>query len=1580
MKKLLLIICAIIISTVNLSAQEYTIYYENFDANNGGWTSSTAGGRNGSWVYDTTNTLISEGGYWRINAFNNYGANYLTYLTNPSAISTVGFNNVTFYLDIRYDSSNDPANDGAQIQYTLDPTGTVGWTRLGNYNSTGSTFWYTNVDVDGIANAEHGWTGKNSENSTSNSKFVEASLPDSVLDNQPSLRFRVVFGSTASTHDVGVAIDNIIIKGDYILSPSDPTYGPGNVNTNLKLWLKSDSGTSTSTDNTALTTWSDQAFDNDAEAYNTASPIYKNNPSDNMNFNPVIDFQRSSSDVMKGKGGFWTHDYWVVVQTNNTFDKTTTNTQVPISGKVNTRGFSVDGTGLGFGRISSRFNSDNLVSHMIGSYNNAGTTPGSDSYGRSYAPSAINSLGTDVMILNVKSNTSVSPNISEIYYNGKRVDNHAGTTGTTGTGTDLLHTEFDNSRFVLGAGQFSINGHALSSFLDGQLSEVISYSNAINSTDQQKVQSYLAIKYGVTLKQSGSSLEAFDNQNDVDYVDSSGNVIWDTSANSGFNYDVAGIGRDDNSELNQKQSSSSNDATDGTGLIEGIVTMGLTDIYDTNSDNISSNPTTLNDREFLVWGDNNASLDAAPFTIAVDMSDGISGLSTPVSFIGMQRTWKVVETGGDIPSVKVSIPQNAVRNISPPGSYLMFISDTSIFDPTADYRVMTEDGFGNLEAEYDFDGEKYVTFGYAPQVEVERSVYFDGTDDYIDVGNFKELNSSEFTVSAWIKRSPGSGNKTIFSKRDATYTQGYDAKITWGGNFEMSWINGTKQTITGTTYIPENEWHHVSLIFDNGTANLYIDGVLDQTASLSSPVSTSESFIIAGAGKTSTTDLFIGNIDEVRVWDVALTIDQLRYIMNQEIEENATFVDGMELPTSLSKNEVATIPWSDLAGYYPMSIYTYTNTNDHSDNDNQGALRNLDTVDFQTAPLPYESDASSNWDLSSTWLNGSVNKIPGSTSIVDANTSVDWNIVKINHNITVDNYSTVPATNNLNRTLLGLIIDSNELTVGATPYNSFVGFGLTVSHYLELNGSIDLEGESQLIQTDRSVLVVGASGSLEKDQQGTADFYTYNYWSSPVGDVYTTSNNATNETRYTIPDVVMDGTTATSPVAINFLTSGYDGTNTNPIGIADYWIWKFADQLDDDYSAWQHVRSTGTMYAGEGYTMKGPGTGPITSDQNYVFNGKPNNGDVTLSISANNDYLVGNPYASAIDAHEFITDNPDTNGTLYFWEHWGGNSHALSQYRGGYAQYNYSGGTPNAYLATLDPDVDNSLPATPSKLPGRYIPVSQGFFVYSPGGGTINFKNDQRVFETEGANSTFIRASSESSENIGSYNEDGRMKFRIGFDSFNGIHRQLLLTIDSNATPDVDWGYDGKLNEEQMDDMFWMIEGGKYVIQGSNEALPETIVPLGIHVRDDGLNSITIDHLENVPDEMDIYVHDNVLNVYHDLRQSDYEVDLTAGDYLNRFAITFENSGALSIDDNVLNNAFEVFYNNDSESIVLRNPSLMEIDSIELFNILGQSIYYTNEIDKQNYTEIKVSSLITGAYIINIDSQNGKISKKVLVE
>ncbi len=521
-----------------------------------------------------------------------------------------------------------------------------------------------------------------------------------------------------------------------------------------------------------------------------------------------------------------------------------------------------------------------------------------------------------------------------------------------------------------------------------------------------------------------------------------------------------------------------------------------------------------------------------------------------------------------------------------------------------------------------------------------------------------------------------------------------------------------------------------------------------------------------------------------------------------------------------------------------------------------------------------------------------------------------------------------------------------------------------VTDNLKLDGKIVLAGESQLLQDLGSTLDPTSSGSLEIDQQGTADKYTYNYWSSPVGP----TNNSTNNNPYKLPDIFKN---------IGFLTSGYDGT-ASPLRIADYWIWKFSNKASDDFSQWQHVRSTGSLLVGEGFTMKGPGTGSVQNQQNYVIEGKPNNGDINLKVSADNIYLIGNPYPSSIDADQFILDNEailggtgSTTGTLYFWQHWSGGSHILKEYQGGYATYTLAGGIPGPFLGIA--------PTGFLKTPGRYIPVAQGFFVRAATTGTIKFNNGQRVYQKEdGINSEFIK--SLNTKTTSTKVIDSRTKLRLGLNSVNQIHRELLVTVDTNATSGYDWGYDALNIDNQMDDMFWLIDTDKYVIQATNQITDETILPIGIHVKNDGINSITIDKQENTPVNLMVFVHDKELNKYHNLIEGKYEVFLLAGDYLNRFEITFANTNALDVNDIHNNTTIDVFYSNELHSIIVQNPDSKEIRSVEMYNVLGQSVIKLNTKSTKNYLEYSTSQIKTGVYALKIETEFGKISKKVLVK
>ena len=80
------------------------------------------------------------------------------------------------------------------------------------------------------------------------------------------------------------------------------------------------------------------------------------------------------------------------------------------------------------------------------------------------------------------------------------------------------------------------------------LVEYMVYDKILNASARRMVESFLAIKYGISLNQ----------ENPIDYINAKGGIIWDGRNNKSYNEDIAGIGRDDKTLLYKKRGCSIN--------------------------------------------------------------------------------------------------------------------------------------------------------------------------------------------------------------------------------------------------------------------------------------------------------------------------------------------------------------------------------------------------------------------------------------------------------------------------------------------------------------------------------------------------------------------------------------------------------------------------------------------------------------------------------------------------------------------------------------------------------------------------------------------------------------------------------------------------------------------------------------------------------------------------------------------------------------------------------------------------------------------------------------------------------------
>ena len=925
-------------------------------------------------------------------------------------------------------------------------------------------------------------------------------------------------------------------------------------------------------------------------------------------------------------------------------------------------------------------------------------------------------------------------------------------------------------------------------------------------------------------------------------------------------------------------------------------------------------------------------------------------------------------------------------------------------------RVATKYRSYPSSCESGFDGE---VEDYTVNI-IDYLIDFDGVDDNIDFSDNHDLTAA-FSLESWVYQEVTVAIGTILSKGniDAGLKTGYHLSLK--NNFtNLIWydnLNNEVLNLTSPFDIPNNEWHHIAVTYTGSVVTMYIDGIQVASASPSSaPIDNSQDFKIgADLENLLTTPLeinyFDGAIQEVRIWDVALSDVQIREMMNQHIQQNTPNVQGSTTKTTISGG----VLWANLLGYYPLD----SNTAFDSSSYNIGGIpHNINSSQITTAPLPYETDGDSSWDTSTTWLNNSDIYLPNTIGVDEA-TSIDWNIVELTNDVNSGGRDIY---------LNGLISLVGTLTIDGTT-NIITGTGtgqsLTISHYLELDGVIDLDGESQLIQLEGSIVDADSGGYITRDQQGTANAFNYNYWSSSVGPIGGDTEtrgmgvSATNA-NYTISGVLNDGSNASAYQNLIYTTAPSLGSSIPPPGfartISTYWLYKFYGAADN-YNAWIDIDEVSSILPGEGFTMKGTKEGvSVLENQNYVFEGLPNNGDITLELNkisgtGDVDRLIGNPYPSAMDATQFILDNlsiadggNNTNGTIfngavYFWDHFGQeNSHYLSGYVGGYATRNLTGG---AIAISNDSRINDNLNSG-TKVPGQYIAVNQGFFVSTAldgfnnanatpiltvDGGDIVFKNSQRVFATEnGLTSLFFKSSSKKkARKNAKMDVNETPTIRLMYDSPLGFHRQIVVGLKERTSNAFDLGYDAFMADVNEEDMYWTFDNNQFVIQGVNNFEESQELSLGLVVKQSGIAAIKIDALENVDTNKPIYISDNLTGEVSEINNKPFEIYLEPGTYNDRFKLVFQKSNQLLKVEDVdnINNVF-VYFDSEGSQLKIVNKNNVYLSHVTLYNILGQSII-DFDIDSLNDTSIPLS-VKTGAYIVKLETENGLLSKKIIIE
>lgn len=271
----------------------------------------------------------------------------------------------------------------------------------------------------------------------------------------------------------------------------------------------------------------------------------------------------------------------------------------------------------------------------------------------------------------------------QLYRNGALLQSRANTT---------TYNSHASQYFNIGGNTSGTNGYV------GDVTEIVVFTTKINSAQRIIIENYLAAKYGLTSA-----------AND--------HYLMDNAGNGNFDYEVAGIGRVDASNIH-------NDAQ-GTGIVK------------------INNPNNLGDNEFLIWGHDNVSVNANNTS---DVPPGVQAR--------MSRTWRASEVG-EVGTIDVSVDLAGLGSVTASDLALLIDKDNDglLSDETPDFTAALVSGTVYRWTGVDIDNGQRFSFGTANSTQtpmpIELTEFYAQPESSTIVLNWitaTEINNNRFEI------------------------------------------------------------------------------------------------------------------------------------------------------------------------------------------------------------------------------------------------------------------------------------------------------------------------------------------------------------------------------------------------------------------------------------------------------------------------------------------------------------------------------------------------------------------------------------------------------------------------------------------------------------------------------------------------------------------------------------------------------------------------------------------------------------------------------------------------------------------
>ncbi len=153
----------------------------------------------------------------------------------------------------------------------------------------------------------------------------------------------------------------------------------------------------------------------------------------------------------------------------------------------------------------------------------------------------------------------------------------------------------------------------------------------------------------------------------------------------------------------------------------------------------------------------------------------------------------------------------------------------------------------------------------------------EGSDAYVTVESTPQLNVNECTFMAWINAEHWEGTRQIVGKSVHGGCEGRTqyGLFSEGGIFKLRFETEDGRADISTELPPTGEWVHIAFTNDGETATIYINGEAVGEGEVPGTLSANDDVWRIGQDCERPNYVFAGMIDEVRLWNRALSASDI---------------------------------------------------------------------------------------------------------------------------------------------------------------------------------------------------------------------------------------------------------------------------------------------------------------------------------------------------------------------------------------------------------------------------------------------------------------------------------------------------------------------------------------------------------------------------------------------------------------------------------------------------------------------------------------------------------------------------------